>query len=205
MDNFEQIRNKDVFYISLRIVKRRVPKKIAFVRTVRREPDTVKSQINGFIFFYRNFETRFQIREGDVFMVKMPCFQSVGCELSDDHFYAALLDSEPNNPLIRVVPLKSYIEGQRVENPASDVRIGRIAGTEKDVETIAVINQTRSIDKMRLFSGETIKSLSNLIVELKDYQEINVATKRIFRLNKIQLMKIRQAVSEYDFNGYIRH
>ena len=191
--------------LNLCIVRRRVPLKIEFVPTKKGEYDPLKVQINGYRYFYRNFETRFTIRAGDVFMVKMMSSEGVGSELARAHYYAALLDSNENNPLIRVVPLKSFYEDRREPNPASDVVIGKLAGIHDDRESIAIINQTRVIDKMRLFNGSMIREFHKFIKTGLDYKKIKVHEKLIFRLSREQLEKIRKAVQEYDYNGYIHH
>lgn len=200
---------KNVTHIHLYIVKRRVPLKTNKIRFIEQDKkikmDPIIAQINGFVYFYKNFETSFEIKAGDVFVARLPIYQGVGNELTDNHLFVALLDSRPNNPLIRVVPLTSGDDKHGIPNPASDVKIGKIEGMLNEKESLAVINQTRTIDKRRLFSGEVIKSLSKIIVEGKDYERINVQTKRIYRLSPYQLERIRRSVLEYDLNGYISH
>ena len=205
MNQMEKNQDNGGVVRDLIILKRRVPLKVEYIRDKIGEYGAMKGQVNGYKYFYRNFETHFQIKAGDVFMVKHLRFEGIGSELSGDHLYAAILDSDPINPLIRVVPLKSYYEQTREENPASDVRIGKIAGTNDNRESLAVINQTKTIDKMRLFSGMVVKSLDEFVINGCDYKPIKVQEKYVYRLSRQQLEIIRKAVQEYDFNGYIHH
>ena len=125
---------------------------------------------NTHIFAYKYFEPVFAVKAGDVYLARFPI--EYGSELHGDHFVAVLLDSPVACPLVTVVPLKS--EKAKEINPASDIRLGVIEGINNGHKTIAVINQTRAIDKRRLLSEEAISALHSLVKKnlLKDYEEV---------------------------------
>ena len=161
------------------------------------------TEINQYIYFYRFFETRINIRKGDVFLARFSF--ECGNELCGNHYVVALLDSNPINQVVTVVPLKSA-KGRPL-NPASDINIGKVENLENDKESIAVINQIRTIDKRRLFDAQTIAHLRNYMSNeiVGEYSEITIQEKRIYRLTNEQFAKIHKAAEEYVYNGYIKH
>ena len=206
MDNSEKkvvlsVKKDEDNTFKLKIIKKRIPSKAIYLKD-----DMGKNYlnlINQLSFFYKFFETRIAIRKGDVFVVRF----SFGCgnELSGDHFVAALLDSSPLNPMVTVVPLKS--SKGRPLNPASDIFVGKIDGIENGKDSIAVINQLRTIDKRRMFNAEIVKHLESYLYDktIPEYQEIEAQDKHIYRLTAYQYQKVHDAVCEYVYNGYIRH
>ena len=186
---------------NLQIVKKRVPMHARFL--TGDEARNYINLINQLTYFYRFFETRIAIRKGDVFVARFSF--ECGNELSGDHFVAALLDSSPLNPVVTVIPLKS-LKGKPL-NPASDILLGTIAGIKNGKESVAIINQIRTIDKRRLFNAEIVKHLDKYLSNemISEYQEITVQYKRIYRLSNEQYEKIHKAIGEYVFNGFIKH
>ena len=185
----------------LNVIKRRVPLRHDYLRG--KDAETHVTEINQLIYFYRFFETRLAIRKGDVFLARFGF--ECGSELSGNHYVVALLDSNPISQVVTVVPLKSA-KGKPL-NPASDILVGEIENLNNSKEAIAVINQIRTIDKRRLFDGQTISHLSQFMSDemIGEYSEITVQTKRIYRLTDEQFKKIHKAAEEYVYNGYIKH
>ena len=130
--------------VPLKILKRRVPMRIGFVKG----DDARKyiNAVNGLIFFYRNFETRIPLRHGDVLLATFN--SEFGNELCGSHYCVVLLDSSAINQVVTVIPLKSN-KGRQL-NPASDIFIGDIVGLDNGKEAIAVVNQIRTVDKRRI-------------------------------------------------------
>ena len=159
--------------------------------------------INQLTYFYKFFETRFEIKRGDVFLARF----GMGCgnELSGNHYVAALLDSDSINQVVTVVPLKST-KGNPM-NPASDILLGKIKGLENGKEAVAIINQIKTIDKRRLFNPETIAKLSyyQRSEVIGEYSEIECQIKAKYRLTDEQDKKVHKAIREYIINGYIKH
>lgn len=186
---------------NLNVIKRRVPLRHDYLRG--KDAETHVTEINQLIYFYRYFETRLAIRKGDVFLARFGL--ECGNELSGNHYVVALLDSNPINQVVTVVPLKSA-KGRPL-NPASDIMVGEIENLNNSKEAIAVINQIRTIDKRRLFDSQTISHLSQFMSDemISEYSEITVQAKRIYRLTDEQFKKIHKAAEEYVYNGYIKH
>ena len=185
----------------LKVIKRRVPLRHDYLKGDEARKHIV--EINQLIYFYRYFETRLAIKKGDVFLARFGF--ECGNELNGNHYVVALLDSSPINQVVTVVPLKSA-KGKPL-NPASDVIVGKIEKLNNTKDAIAVINQIRTIDKRRLFDGQTLAHLSGYMNSemLGEYSELVVQSKRIYRLTDEQFAKIHKATEEYVYNGYIRH
>lgn len=186
----------------LTISKRRVP----LVRAYLTGDNARKyvNAINRMIYFYRNFETTFEIKRGEVFVVG---FQfECGNELNDSHFCAALLNSSKVSQLVTIVPLHSAKEGREL-NPASEVLLGPIPGVSNEKDAVALINQTRTIDKRRLYDKAAIEHFNRFVQsnEIRDYQEFVGQHKYIYRLSEEQYRKLHKAVQDYFYNGYIKH
>ena len=158
---------------------------------------------NTHIFAYKYFEPVFAVKAGDVYLARFPI--EYGSELHGDHFVAVLLDSPVACPLVTVVPLKS--EKAKEINPASDIRLGVIEGINNGRKTIAVINQTRAIDKRRLLSEEAISALHSLVKKnlLKDYEEVCAEVINKYRLTDEQYNLLRKKAIGYFKNNYISH
>ena len=158
---------------------------------------------NTHIFAYKYFEPVFAVKAGDVYLARFPI--EYGSEIHGDHFVAVLLDSPVACPLVTVVPLKS--EKAKEINPASDIRLGVIEGINNGRKTIAVINQTRAIDKRRLLSEEAISTLHSLVKKnlLKDYEEVCAEVINCYRLTDEQYNLLRKKAIGYFKNNYISH
>ena len=187
--------------VPLKILKRRIPMRISFVKG--NDAKKLVNAVNGLVYFYRNFETRFSLRHGDVLLATFD--SEYGNELSGSHYCVVLLDSSPINQVVTVIPLKSN-KGRQL-NPASDIYIGDINGLNNGKQAIAIVNQIRTIDKRRFFSKDTIRHLDSVMekAECADYQEINAQDKNVFRLTQRQFNKIHTAARQYVTNGYIKH
>lgn len=153
-------------------------------------------------FFHKNFQTRVAVTHGDVFMVNMNF--ECGNELSGNHFVVALNDSKEQDPMVTVVPLKSY---KGVINPRSDLLLGKIEGISTGNESIALINQVKGIDKYRMFEHTTVAKMKAILNDatIAEDDEIEIRVKRVYRLSKEQYEKLLKAVFEFLRFGYIQH
>lgn len=160
--------------------------------------------INRMIYFYRNFETRFEVKRGDVFVAgfEFEC----GNELNGFHFVVAILDSSPLSQLVTIVPLHSA-KMDRELNPCSEVYVGEIPGVTNKKKAVAIINQIRTIDKRRIFDKAAIEHFNQYVQSenFVDYGQFTAQHKYFFRLSDEQLKKVHKAVRDYIYNGYIRH
>lgn len=184
------------------ITKRRIPLLRDYLKSL--EAKRHVNAINRMIYFYRNFETRIEIKRGEVFVVgfEFEC----GNELNGSHFVVALLDSSPLSQLVTIVPLHS-VKMDKELNPASEVYIGEIPGVTNTKRAVAIINQVRTIDKRRMFDKAAIEHFNQYAQSehYVDYDLITAQHKYIFRLTDEQYTKIHKAVQQYVFNGYIKH
>lgn len=101
-------------------------------------------------------------------------------EFSNRHYGVVLADSDCQNPLVLVCPLKTN-HGEI--HPSSDVLLGKMEGIEDERETIAVINQIRSLDKLRLYVRPIIQG--------------EFSTKCLFQLSNAQMKKIMDGIANY--------
>ena len=92
-----------------------------------------------------------KLKAGEIYEVDFGI--NVNAEFSYRHYALVLADSLENNPLVLVCPLKSNFRGA---HPASDINLGLIENLDSDHESLAVINQIRTIDKLRIFRKPVI-------------------------------------------------
>lgn len=160
------------------------------------------SDLNRAIFYYKNFTTKIRIERSEVFKVRFT--QGYGSELRGFHFAVAMQTSNELNQLITIVPLTSLKESKEY-NQKSTIFIGEIPEIPNSKQSVAMVNQIRTIDKIRLF-GE--KALANFVDDVIDNineidGEIEIQEKQIYRLTKEQYDKILHAVNNYLFVGAV--
>ena len=160
------------------------------------------NSINFSIKFYRYFTTKIEIQRCDVFKVRFD--QGFGSELRGYHYVVSMQSSRENNQTVTIVPLSSFKEVKRY-NSRSTVFIGEIEDLPNSKGSVALINQIRTIDKMRLYGENAISQFigkfGNKIKELPE--ESLIQPKKIYRLTKEQYNKILHAVNNYLFYGAV--
>ena len=184
----------------LKIVKRKDPSKMNLLSNDDLKDYAAKALVNSF--FHKYFQTKVAITHGEVFVVNMDF--ECGNELSGRHFVVAMNDSKEQDPMVTVIPLKSY---KGVLNPRSDVLLGKVEGTTTGSESIALINQIKSIDKCRLFEHTTIMQMKRILnsAQLAEDSEIEINSKTVYRLSEQQFRKLQKAMNEFLNFGYIQH
>jgi len=110
-----------------------------------------RRQLN-YIAFSLEYRVAYELRRGEVY--EFDWGLNVHAELSQRHYGVVLLDSYANNDIVVVVPLKTR---HHEPNPMSDVNIGKLCNVSDDKETLAVINQIRGLDKLRIYQKGLIK------------------------------------------------
>ena len=103
------------------------------------------------------------------------------------HYGLVLKDSSIYDPLVLVCPLKT---NKRGAHPASDIDLGYVEGLKSDHQTLAVINQTRTLDKLRIFSKQAI---------CEDNDETT-----ILKLSKEKTEIVLKAFYNYVFTDYLK-
>lgn len=115
------------------------------MNSLKMQLEWVKRQLE-YISFAEQFSPSMHLKRGEIYEFDFGV--NVNCEFANRHFGLVLADSHPGNPLVTVVPLKTNKFGG---NPESDINIGIIDELISTHETLAVINQIRSLDKIRLY------------------------------------------------------
>ena len=184
----------------LMIVKRKDASKIDLLSDDDLKDYSNNAKLDNF--FHKHFQTRIAITRGDVFMVdfKYEC----GNELRGPHFVVATNDSKANDPIVTVVPLKSF---KGVLNPRSDVLLGIVEGTTTGNQSIALINQIKSIEKSRMIDHVRKETLQKILdnEKIAEDDEIEIKIKTIYRLSDKQFNILMKALIEFFSFGYIRH
>ena len=129
------------------------------------------------------------VRAGEIYEVDFGI--NVNAEFSYRHFALVLADSYDTNPLVLVCPLKSNVKGP---HPASDVNLGFIDALDSNHESLAVINQIRTVDKLRIFKRPIIGRNFNSKYE----SEIE-----IYRLETSKFQLVQNAIESYIKYGRI--
>lgn len=115
----------------------------------------------------------------------------VGSELRGRHYAVVVRPSLETNQIVEVVPLKTMHKAN--SNPTSDVEIGPIPGLMGNVKTIAVFNQKRGIDKLRIYRRGLIRKDKEKR-EFADHRPVAVLTKE-------QMDKILNAIKQTTIDG----
>ena len=134
------------------------------------------------------------VRAGEIYEVDFGI--NVNAEFSYRHYALVLADSYDSNPLALVCPLKSNIKGP---HPASDINLGYIDALDSDHESLAVINQIRTIDKLRIFKKPLINK--GVHFGLDDYGEQII--KETYRLEPNKFDLVQKAINNYIKYGQI--
>lgn len=141
--------------------------------------------------FSEKYQLRYDLKRGEIY--EFDWGLNVNAEFSNRHFGVVMVDSDEQNPLVTVCPLKSNHNGI---NPKSDVDLGVIPELKTGNSTIAVVNQVRTIDKLRLYTGRVIgrgkyHQLRDSFVEQED---------TVIRLNEFKFKKLFEAYKSYLLN-----
>ena len=188
---------------TISVVKRQRPLIYSYLDNENR--NEYVSAINRAIFFYRYFTTKIDVKRCDVFKVRFD--QGFGSELRGYHFVVAMQSSREINQTVTIIPLSSVKEAKQY-NPKSTINIGIIEGIPGNKETVALINQIRTIDKMRLIGDKALEHFVEQHCEQIDRAngEFYIQNKEIYRLTEDQYKKILYAINNYLFVGSVeRH
>lgn len=144
------------------------------LKNMRMQLEWVKRQLE-YATFATKYRLKLNMKRGEIY--EFDWGVNVNAEFSNRHYGVVLKDSDEHNPLVIVCPLKSDKYGA---HPKSDIELGYIPQLRTNHQTLAVINQIRSLDKMRLYA--------TMIINEPDYQD------QVLRLNDAQMEKIIKAV-----------
>lgn len=135
--------------------------------------------------------TSFSVKAGEIYEVDFGI--NVNAEFSYRHYALVLADSNEQNPLVLVCPLKSNNKGA---HPASDLNLGIIHALDSDHESLAVINQIRTIDKLRIYRRPIIRKTN------APNEKITLENEEIYRLERNKFQKVLWKTMDYIEYGY---
>lgn len=137
--------------------------------------------------FKEDHEIRYTLKKGEIYEIDWGV--NVNAEFSNRHYGVVLENSAEYNPLVLVCPIKTNHNGA---NRKSDVDLGIIEGISiNGTRSIAVINQIRSIDKMRIYTKSVI---NGIIYDIKEKPVI------VLDNNKVDIIKM--AFMNYIFGRF---
>lgn len=117
---------------------------------IKSQLEWIKRQLE-YVSFSEKYKIRYNLKRGEIY--EFDWGYNVNVEFSNRHYGVVLADSNEYNPLVIVCPLKTNKHGP---HPRSDVDLGFVNGLKEGVKTLAVVNQIRSLDKMRLYTKTAI-------------------------------------------------
>ena len=161
--------------------------KLAIRQTgMRDQLDWIKRQLE-YSSFSEKYMLRYDLKRGEIYEFDWGI--NVNAEFSNRHYGVVLADSDIFNPLVTVCPLKSNHNGP---HPKSDIDLGIVKDLSTTNTTIAVINQIRTIDKLRIYMK---RAIGRKIDQLKEdiFEEENI----IMRLENGKLEMIIEAYKSY--------
>ena len=110
----------------------------------------IKRQIE-YATFTDSFKLRMELHKGEIYEIDWGI--NVNAEFSNRHYGVVLRDSSEFDPLVLVCPIKT---NKRGAHRLSDIDLGYIPALNSDHRSIAVINQIKTLDKVRIFSRNAI-------------------------------------------------
>ena len=120
------------------------------LRNLKAQLDWIKRQLE-YSEFSNEYKLKIACKKGEIFEFDWGI--NVNAEFSNRHYGVVLRDSGEHEPLVLVCPLKTNRYGA---HPASDIDLGNVEALQSDSKTLAVVNQTRMLDKMRIFTRTSI-------------------------------------------------
>ena len=156
---------------------------------MREQLDWIKRQLE-YSSFSEKYTLRYDLKRGEIYEFDWGI--NVNAEFSNRHYGVVLADSDIFNPLVTVCPLKSNHNGV---HPKSDVDLGYVKGLNTGNSTIAVVNQIRTMDKLRIYMKRAIGRKFTQLNE-NDFE----TEETIMRLENSKLEMIINAYKSY-LNG----
>lgn len=154
--------------------------------------------------YAERYRLSYKLTAGEIYVIDFGI--NVNAELNYKHFGIVLTDSNESNPLAIVCPIKSNHKGF---HPASDINLGIIKDLDSENESLAIINQIRTIDKFRIFRSRgplkeqtERKVLSDVDAE-EEYQEVDNSEYIPYRLEESKFNRLKKAIYSYLEKGVI--
>ena len=132
---------------------------------IKEELDWMRRQ-SEYAMFGSKYRLRYNLKKGEIYQVDWGI--NVNSEYSAISYGVVVADSSPYNPLVLMCPLKSKkaIFGITSRN---SVELGIVPELRKAFPFVALVNQIRPIDKLRILrQGKTMDELNQASPELND-------------------------------------
>ena len=120
------------------------------LNTLKEQLEWIKRQIE-YATFTDTHRLKKELHKGEIYEIDFGI--NVNAEFSNRHYGVVLRDSNPYDPLVLVCPIKTNKHGA---HPASDIDLGYIKSLNSQHKSVAVINQIKTLDKVRIFSKSAI-------------------------------------------------
>lgn len=159
---------------------------------LREQLDWMKRQIEYYS-FAEKYKLRYDLKKGEIYEIDFGI--NVNSEFSNRHYGVVLKDSNEYNPLVLICPLKTNHKGA---HPRSDVDIGYVQDLKSTHSTLAVINQIKAVDKLRIYSKNQIGVTDGLVLAESQNE---VENDFIPRLTDKQLELIMNAYCNFVFGA----
>ena len=156
---------------------------------MREQLDWIRRQLEYFS-FSEKYLLRYDLKQGEIY--EFDWGLNVNAEFSNRHYGVVMVDSDSRNPLVTICPLKTN-HGSMC--PKSDVDLGVIECLNTNKSTLAVVNQVRTIDKLRLYTRSIIGGKSDMLSDSFSQDEYT-----IMRLEKNKFEMVQKAYFDY-LNG----
>jgi len=178
MDKFKTETN-DSYYSSSKLAIRN--------NGMKDQLDWIKRQLE-YASFSEKFCLRYDLKRGEIYEFDWGI--NVNAEFSNRHYGVVLADSDIYNPLVTVCPLKTNHGGA---HPKSDIDLGFIRDLRSGKPTLAVVNQIRTIDKLRMYTKRAIGMCDSSRERYYDDEEKYI----VYRLEENKLNMIIEAYKRY--------
>lgn len=147
----------------------------------RKREEWVERQYEYYDFADHN-TVAYDLKKGEIYEVDWG--MNINAEFSGRHYGVVLVDSPSNNPLVMMCPLKTHHKNRI--NYKSDFYVGEIKGLPINVKTVAVLNQARMLDKLRIYTQLAIgPNHTNLKLEQNSGIDLPIVRLDERKLNKI--------------------
>ena len=156
---------------------------------MREQLDWIRRQLEYFS-FAEKYSLRYDLKQGEIYEFDFGL--NVNAEFSNRHYGVVMVDSDVFNPLVTICPLKTNHGSM---SPKSDVDLGFINCLNSSKTTLAVVNQVRTIDKLRLYTKRIIGAKTDMLCDSQNEEEYE-----IMRLETHKFEMVQQAYFMY-LNG----
>ena len=154
---------------------------------IKEELDWMRRQ-SEYAMFSAKYKLRFNLKRGEIYQIDWGI--NVNHEFSSIGYGVVVADSSQYNPLVLMCPLKCKKSNYGITS-RNCVELGYIPELKRQLQFIAVVNQIRPIDKIRILTdGKTIDEMNREGGNFNDPEAIQVVDKQLLNLSEEKLNMI---------------